>query len=115
MKEKFESMPQPHVVYKQQLSPREQVAQDICAYLVFADLSQVYAGGYSKLTDKKGKSYYSIPFCRARTVDGIIKVYSERWIAVSWVTSYRNLPPRTNTVYKNQNDLKAELTAFFVR
>lgn len=95
-------------------SPREQCAERLANFAVCADLAQVYAGGYAKRTDKKGKPYWSVNLCKARTLDAEIMVYSDRFLVLKWQTAYRQLPARGSEIFKKEEDLKAFLTKYFV-
>jgi hypothetical protein len=66
------------------MSPREEVQQEIRDTLFFLGLNEVYGILESKENDNKGRSYRSLTFCRASTVDGIVRVYSPRFIMIKW-------------------------------
>ena len=53
-------------------SEREQVAQNLVDTCVFGGLDESYGVNLSKETDTKGKSYWSITFAKAGTLDGSI-------------------------------------------
>ena len=69
---------------------------EIAAYLANVarevELDQVYAGGFDLPDDKR--NYYSILLCRAKSVDGSIRVYGPTNITISYTTAIRHLPQR---------------------
>lgn len=71
------------------VSPRQRATGEIYAALEKFDLLRPYGDdrGYSQ--DKK---YRTLLFCRPANLDGEIRVYSPKWILVSWQTRYHNLP-----------------------
>ncbi|HRC95212.1 MAG TPA: hypothetical protein PK317_00285 [Coprothermobacter proteolyticus] len=96
-------------------SPREDVAQELLETVVFGGLDEVYGASKEKRTDAKGKSYWDVSFCKARTVDGTVKVYSEKFILVKWQTQFRDMPHQGQEVFKNVNAAKSFLVKSFVR
>ena len=59
------------------MSKREQILEDLIEALQEADLDQVYGIDTGLSQDKK---YRWATFCRARTLDGEVRVYSPNWI-----------------------------------
>jgi hypothetical protein len=64
-------------------SPRHQAALRICDTLQCLGLDDSYGIQMERAVDKKGKQHWSILFCRARTVDGVVRVYSDRFIMIT--------------------------------
>jgi hypothetical protein len=64
------------------VSPRQQAALRIQDTLRCLELDDSYGISMERAVDKKGKSHWSILFCKARTVDGVVRVYSERFIMI---------------------------------
>ena len=96
-------------------SPRESVAQELYETCLFGGLNESYGASMGKRTDAKGKSYWDVSFCKARTVDGTVKVYSEKFILVKWQTQFRDMPHQGQEVFKNVNAAKSFLVKSFVR
>ena len=59
-------------------SPREELAQELLDICKFGGLDDSYGADKGRSTDAKGKTYWNITFCKARVLDGVIKVYSEK-------------------------------------
>ena len=59
------------------MSKREEIIGDLVEALQGADLDQVYGIDTGLSQDKK---YRWATFCRARTLDGEVRVYSPNWI-----------------------------------
>lgn len=62
-------------------SPRGELTGQIAAFLRECGLDQVY--GCVEGRDPKNR-YRSVTFCRARTVDGEVRVYSPGFVQVKW-------------------------------
>jgi hypothetical protein len=93
-------------------SPREELAQELLEVCIFGGLDEVYGANKEKATDAKGKTYWSISFCKARVLDGMIRVYSERFIMIKWDTAYRDLPQKGQEVFKSPLAAKQFLQRF---
>lgn len=93
-------------------SPREQVALDLLDVVKFGGMDEVYGANIDKQTDAKGKSYWSVTFCKARVLDGVIKIYSPRFIMVKWQTAFRDLPSKGQQIFKSDWDAKQFLHQF---
>lgn len=93
-------------------SPRQDVAQELVETIMFGGLDEVYGCNMSKEIDAKGKSYYSLTFCKARSLDGVVKVYSPKFVLVKWQTQYRDMSPKGQEVFKNVWDAKSFLQKF---
>lgn len=63
------------------MSKREDILDEVVEALQEADLDQVYGIDTGLSQDKK---YRYATFCRARTLDGEVRVYSERYILFRW-------------------------------
>ena len=59
------------------MSKREEILEDLVEALQEADLDQVYGIDTGLSQDKK---YRWATFCRARTLDGEVRVYGPKWI-----------------------------------
>jgi hypothetical protein len=93
-------------------SPREELAQELLDVCIFGGLDEVYGATKDKRIDAKGKTYWSILFCKARVLDGAIKVYSEKFILIKWQTAYRDLPAVGQEVFKSPLAAKQFLQRF---
>ena len=65
------------------VSPRKQAALRVQDTLLCLELTDAYGISMERAVDKKGKSHWSITFCRARTIDGLVRVYSDRYIQIT--------------------------------
>ena len=97
------------------ISPRQQVAQDLADACIFGDLNDSYGVSLEKATDAKGKTYWSVLFCKARVLDGVIRVYSPSFIMITWKTSYRDLPANGKEIFRSETDAKQFLISSFVK
>lgn len=59
------------------MSKREEILEELVEALQEADLDQVYGIDTGLSQDKK---YRWATFCRARTLDGEVRVYGSKWI-----------------------------------
>ncbi len=66
------------------LSLRGEVAQNLAETCIFGALNDSYGVSCEKTVDSKGKSHWSVLFCKARVLDGVIRVYSESYILITW-------------------------------
>ena len=66
------------------MSPRQQVAEALALHCVIFGLNDAYGVSCERASDRKGKPHWSVLFCRARSLDGVIRVYSERFILITW-------------------------------
>ena len=87
-------------------SPRHEAALRIADTLMCLGLDDCYGVEMQRAIDKKGKSHWSILFCKARTVDGIVRVYSDRYIQI--VIQQRRGAQRFTTVRDAQSWLVRE-------
>jgi hypothetical protein len=76
------------------VSPRQRAALEIQDTLFCLGLDEVYGISLTRATDAKGKKYWSITFCKARTIDGVVKVYSDRFIVIKIQQRDRGMPSR---------------------
>lgn len=64
-------------------SPRHTAALWIRETLRCLNLDDAYGIQMERMFDSKGKNHWSITFCRAGTVDGHVRVYSDRYILIT--------------------------------
>lgn len=93
-------------------SPREDLAQELLDICKFGGLDDSYGADMSRSTDAKGKTYWHVSFCKARYLDGVIKVYSEKFILIKWKTAYRDFPPEGQEVFKSPTAARQFLQRF---
>lgn len=96
------------------VSPRQQVAQNLSDTCVCGGLNDSYGVSVEKGEDK-GKSFWLVTFCKARVLDGIIRVYSPNFIQVKWQTGFRDMAARGSEVFKSESAAKAFITNSFIR
>jgi len=97
------------------MSPRQQVAQNLAETCIFGGLDDSYGVSMVKATDKKGKPHWSVLFCKARILDGVIRVYSPGFIMISWQTAIRNLPSKGMQVFRGEIEAKEFLINTFIK
>jgi hypothetical protein len=72
-------------------SRRAEVAASIAEAVHEMGLDEVYAGGTINPADPE-HNYYTVLFCKARILDGSVRVYGRSSITVRWQTAIRDLP-----------------------
>lgn len=88
-------------------SPREDVADNLADTCVFGELNESY--GVIKAKDEaNGKTFWSITFAKARTLDGVIKVYSPNFIQIKWEGSRARV---SGLAFRGSEVLKSEAAA----
>jgi hypothetical protein len=97
------------------VSPRQQVARNLSDTCVFGGLTDSYGVNVTKTKDGKGKEYWSVSFCKARVLDGEIRVYSPNFILVSWQTAYRDMAAKGNEVFRSELLAKEFLMKHFIK
>lgn len=80
-------------------SARHEAAIRIAEAAKACGLAEVYAGGVEPPSE--GRNFYSVSLCRARTVDGSIRVYGPTFITVWYETSIRHLPRTEKTTLRS--------------
>ncbi|MAE81508.1 MAG: hypothetical protein CMB80_02140 [Flammeovirgaceae bacterium] len=75
------------------MSARTEIADKLKTFLMENSLGEVYGiiEGYGP-----NKRYRSLTFCRARSIDGEIRIYGAKFIVISWMTTYNKLPRMGN-------------------
>lgn len=97
------------------MSPRQQVAQNLADTCIFGGLNDSYGVSVERAKDQKGKEHWSVLFCKARITDGVIRVYSPGFILITWQTAIRDLPRNGRQVCKSEAEAKEFLVKNFVR
>lgn len=93
-------------------SLRGEVAHNLAETCIFGALNDSYGVTCEKAVDSKGKSHWSVLFCKASVLDGVIRVYSERYILITW----QGLGERNGRyVARSEYDAKTFLINRFVK
>jgi hypothetical protein len=93
-------------------SPREQTAHALADTCVCAGLNDSYGVLTSKV--EADKSYWAVTFCKARILDGEIRVYSPRFILVKWQTAIRDMPAKGSIRFTDEYEAKKWIVDKFV-
>lgn len=98
-------------------SAREEVADGLADTCVFGGLNESY--GVSKAKDEaNGKNFWSVTFAKARSLDGVIKVYSPTFIHIKWegaLAKAAGLAFRGHEVFKSEAEAKKFLCDHFIK
>jgi hypothetical protein len=95
------------------MSPREQVAEALMETCVFGGLTDAY-GVIKARSTANGKTYWSVTFCKARDLDGVIRIYSERFILIQWKTRYKSLPHTGQQKFISERQAKDFMCLHFI-
>ena len=99
-------------------SIREEVADALADTCIFGGLNESYGVIKSKETSNGQRTYWSVTFAKARTLDGHIRVYSPTFIWVGWegaLAKARGLEFRGNKVFKSEHEAKSFIIGNFVK
>lgn len=99
------------------MSPRQSVAEDLADTCVFGNLNDSYGVTLAK-SEKDGKSFWLVTFAKARTLDGLIRVYSPNFIQVKWqgaLAVATDLPGKGHEVFRSVSAAKKFLQDHFVQ
>ena len=99
------------------VSPRQQVANNLADTCVFGGLNESYGVSIEKAVDKGGKEHWSVLFAKARTLDGVLQVYSPNFILVTWrgaLARVTDLPLQGSQVCRSESEAKQFLTSHFI-
>lgn len=94
------------------MSKREEIINQIADFISENGLAEVYAGDVGISDDKK---YRWVNFCKARTLDGEVRVYGPKWILVIYKTAFRALPARDSRVFTSVDNAIKFLDLAFVK
>ena len=64
------------------MSKRSELAQELADKVNELDLNNPFGGEVSLQTSGKGFKYYEISFSHPRTLDGVIRIFSEKKIII---------------------------------
>lgn len=86
------------------VSPRHESALRLMDTIRCAGLDEVYGGTMERGTEK-GKTFWVLTFCRARTLDGVIRVYNSNFIQVKYQQAGRKVSEIFRSTYEAQSFL----------
>jgi hypothetical protein len=92
------------------VSPRHEAALEILDTIRCCGLDEVYGGSMDRTTEK-GKTFWVLTFCRARTLDGVVRVYSPNFIQVKYQQGNR----KVSEIFCSTRDAKSFLVRRFVQ
>lgn len=92
------------------VSPRHEAALQLMDTITCAGLDQVYGGTMERGTEK-GKTFWVLTFCRARTLDGVIRVYSPNFIQIKYSQGGR----KVSEIFRSTHDAQSYLVNRFVQ
>lgn len=93
------------------MSAREDAVNEILEACGDFDLCQVYAGDTGLSEDKK---YRYVTICRARNLDGEIRVYTPKYILLKFETRYQNCPHKETVKFNSVEETIDFLRSVFV-
>ena len=96
------------------MSARSELAESIGKTLCELGLNEVYGVMVGK-SNEGGKPHYSINFCQARITDGVVKVYSPKFILVKWQTGFRDMQHRGQQKFDSPEAALTFIKTSFVR
>ena len=91
------------------MSEREELMGRIVEFCGANGLNEVYG-----IIEANVGKYRSLTICKARILDGEIKIYSPKFIQVKWQTAIRALPERDSKVFTSAEHTIAFLKAAFI-
>lgn len=97
------------------VSPRQQIAINLADVCIFGSLNDSYGVIKSKQEDSRGRAYWSVSFCKAKILDGTIKVYGPSFILIEWQTAIRDMAAKGSIVCKSEIQAREFLTDNFIR
>jgi hypothetical protein len=94
------------------MSVREKLSMDMINFLNENGLNEVYGviEGYGE-----NKKYRCLTFCKARVLDGEIRIYGENCVMVKWETAFRDMSHRGMERFGSLQDAKYFISKNFVR
>ncbi|MCX7592625.1 MAG: hypothetical protein N2235_02475 [Fischerella sp.] len=96
------------------MDTRQQIAADLVEFFVAKNLAQVYGSEIGQGTNKIGRTYYTVTFCRAYKLDGVVNIYGPNFIQIKWQGAARDLGRRGSEVFRSVADAEKFLWAHFV-
>lgn len=71
---------------------RSDIAATLAAECVALGLNDAYGCAIDPPNPDVGRNYYTVLFCKARILDGSIRIWGRTSISVRWQTAIRDLP-----------------------
>lgn len=95
-------------------SKREQIQHELAAFLSTHGLAQAYGVIEGKTKSSTGRTCRTLTFCHARNLDGVIRIFGENFIEISYQTRYLALPRYDRRIFASVEDAKRFLHLAFV-
>ena len=92
---------------------RETLANEMAEYCHELGLDDSYGISITKRKPPNKRSYWSVLFCRARTLDGEVRIYGAGFIQIRFQTAIRSLPHKHSEIFKSPLMAKQALTDWF--
>ena len=92
------------------MSPREQAQIELRELLIGLRLDEVFG-----VIEGQGPRYRSLTFCKARILDGVVHIYSPKFIVVKYETAIRTLPHRGQEKFDSVEQAKVWFVENFER
>ncbi len=90
-------------------SPRQKAAHEIRDTVMCLGLTDDHGGNIERDTDKAGRNHWSVLFCKRASLDGNIRIYSDRFIQITWTQGGRD----RKAVHRSPEDAKSFLVSTF--
>lgn len=84
------------------MSQRQAIADNLAKFCIENSMNDSYGVSVQKSKDSKGKEHWSVLFCKARILDGVVRVYAPGFILITWQTAIRDLPRNGRQVCKTE-------------
>ena len=94
------------------MSSRSDVADKIAETLVELGLNDSYGVNVGKADNNK---CYHVTFCKARVLDGAVKFYGPKFVLVSWMTAFRDMPHKGTEKFSSVDAAVKFIKESFVR
>lgn len=88
------------------MSKREEIQNDIAAFLESVELNEVYGVLTGIEEIQHSRKIRTVTFCRARTLDGVVRIYSPEFIKVD--------TNRDSAIFDSAENAKAWIKAKYV-
>lgn len=95
------------------MSKRSELAKRLADFINENNLAQVLGGDVTQDDNRKGKPYV-IMFSKLRNLDGVVTVFSEKFIHVKYRTRYGNVPQDGSYVFESEENVVKFLRLAFI-
>lgn len=92
-------------------SRRHEAADRLAEVARECGLAEVYAGGVTP--PRPGQNYYEVSLCRAKAVDGSVRIYGPSFLTVWYTTTIRHLPHTEKATLRNVEQVEEFLRSRF--